>query len=92
MKDTSSKTLDNLTLLVKLVALLLVANIFMIWYGVYELRCYRQATKGLRSGVNFVERDNNEKFAELTKFIQDQKKRSSVSIENRGTVNFRDVK
>jgi hypothetical protein len=92
MKDSSNKTLDNLTLLVKLVAGLLVVNVLVIWYGIYELRTYRQATKLLRSGTDFIENENLYRFTELDKFIQDQKKRGQVHIDNKGTVNIRDIK
>ena len=92
LKDRSSKTPDNLTLLVKLVAALFVANILLTWYAVYEIRTYKQSTKALRSGMNFVEEDNSKKFGELNKFIEDQKARNQVQIDNKGTVNIRDVK
>ena len=92
MKDTSSKTLDSLTLLAKLVCLLLVANIFMIWYGIYEIRTYRQSNKLLRSGLDFVENETLWRFTELSKMMDEQKARDKVLIDNRGTVNIRSVK
>lgn len=92
MKDTSSKTLDNLTLLAKLVCILLVANILMIWYGVYEIRTYRQSNKMLRSGLDFVENETLWRFTELSKMMDEQKARNKVLIDNRGTVNIRSVK
>ena len=90
--DISNKTLDNLTLLVKLVAFLLIANIGMIWYGVYEIRTYRQSNKLLRSGLDFVENETLWRFTELSKMMDEQKARNKVLIDNRCTVNIRDVK
>lgn len=93
MKDTSSKTLANLTLLVKWFIWLLALNLIIIGYSIYEFRCYRASNESLRHMYEFVEADNLLQHNAMLQFIKDQETRSilrpDVKIENKGTVNVK---
>jgi hypothetical protein len=86
MTDTSSKTRDNLTLLVKYFTLALVANFAIVWYGIYELRCLRHAEESMRVGEEKVLSSNAMNHEHIMEYLR---RNGGISINNKGTVNIK---
>lgn len=68
---------------------LLVANIAMMWYSVYELRCYNYSNWMLRSVYEHVEANNQWEWERLESYMREEKIKQQVNILNKGIVNIK---